>query len=119
MQFRFDGGDGDQSYFSETFLADLVIEPWFPSTIERGPAYLVKVKTGSHRGEYLALTSRMVASLEEQLRVRDYLSVVVHQVRDPGPGFVASADRLPAIGMAAIEALGRTGSAILANPRKP
>jgi hypothetical protein len=119
MRFHFDGGDGDQSYFSESFIAELVTEPWFPSAIERGPAYLVKIKTGSHHGEYLALTSRMVASLEEQLKVRDYLSVVVHRVRDPGPGFVASAVSLPAIGMAAIKALGRTGSAIFANPRKP
>jgi hypothetical protein len=119
MRFRFNGGDGDQGYFSESFLAEKVFEPWFPSKIERGPAYLLKVITGSHCGEYLAITSRMVASLEDQLEVRDYLSVVVHQVRDPGPGFVASAERLPAIGMAAIEALDRTGPAILANPRKP
>ncbi len=119
MQFRFDGGDGDQSYFSESFFAEQVTEQWFPSAIERGLAYLLKIRTGSHRGEYLAITSRVVASLEEQLEVRDYLSVVVHQVRDPGPGFVANAERLPAIGMAVIEALGRTGPAILANPRKP
>jgi hypothetical protein len=118
MQFRFDGGDGDQSYFAESFLAERVVEPWFPSIIERGPAYLVKIKTGAHCGEYLALTSRVVASLEEQLNARNYLSVVVHAVRDPGPDFVATAERLPAIGMAAIEALHR-GAAILADPRKP
>lgn len=119
MEFRFDGGDGDQSYFSEPFLAERVIEPWFPSTIRRGSAYLVKVKSGVHRGEYLALTSRVVASLADQLKVGNYLSVVVHTVRDPGPGFVASAERVPAIGMAVIEALPMAGPAILANPRKP
>lgn len=119
MEFRFDGGDGDQSYFAQPFIAQRVIEPWFPPSIERGPAYLLKIMTGIHRGEYLAITSRVLASLEEQLSIRSYLSVVVHQVLDPGPGFVASAERLPAIGMAAIEALRPVGSAILANPHKP
>lgn len=119
MQFRIDGGDGDQNYFSEPFIAELVVESWFPPAIERGPAYLLKVKTGNHCGEYLAVTSRMLSSLEDQLKTRDYISVVVHKVRDPGPGFIASADKLPAIGMAAIEAISRSGPAILLDPRKP
>ena len=105
MLFRFNGGDGDQSYFSEPFLAERVSEPWFPSAIERGPAYLVRILSGTHRGDYLALTSRVASSLEEQLRVRNYLSVVVHAVHEPGSDFVASSERLPAIGMAAIEAV--------------
>jgi len=119
MLFRFDGGDGDQSYFCKTFIAERVFEQWFPSIIQRGPAYLVKIKNGSHRDEYLALTSRMAASLEDQLKARNYLSVVVHRVCDPGPGFIASAERLPAIGMAAIEVLSPGGPAILANSQKP
>lgn len=114
-RFRFAGGDGDQSYFAEPFLTERVIEPWFPSNIERGPAYLVKVLTGAHRGEYLALTSRVLATLEEQSATRGYLSVVVHVVCDPGPGFVASPERLPAIGMAAVEVLKPRRPAIVAN----
>lgn len=105
MQFKFNGGDGDQKYFSAPFLAERVVEPWFPSIIERGPAYLLKVKTGIHCGEYLAITSRMLASLEEQMSIRNYLSVVVHAVVDPGYGFIASSERLPAVGMAIIEVL--------------
>jgi hypothetical protein len=119
MLFQFDGGDGDQDYFAKSFVAERVIESWFPSKIERGHAYLVKVLSGDHLGEYLALTSRVIASLDDQLRARNYLSVVVHAVCNPGPGFIASAERLPAIGMAAIKAVYPAGSAILVNPHEP
>jgi hypothetical protein len=116
MRFLFEGGDGDQSYFSKSFIAERVFEPWFPDVIERGSAYLLKVLTGPHQDEYLAITSRVVASLEDQIAIRNYISVVVHTLRNPGPGFVASPENLFAIGMAAIEVLKPPGPAILANP---
>lgn len=112
MRFRFDGGDGDQNWFGESFLAEQVKVPWFPPTIADEPAYLLKVLTGHHRGEFIAITSRVVASLEEQLRVRDFISVVVHIVLDPGPGFRADGEHLTSIGMAAIEAIKLKGPAI-------
>jgi hypothetical protein len=105
MRLGFGGGDGDQTYFGEPFVAELVEEDWFPGTLERGPAWLVKILNGRHRGEYLALTSRVKTSLEEQMAIRDMLSVVVQLVRKPGPGFAQTEAALPAIGMTTVEVL--------------
>lgn len=105
MRIEFGGGDGDQAYFGEPFDAERVEEDWFPGMLERGPAWLVKILNGRHRGEYLALTSHVKASLEEQMAIRDLLSVVVHLVRNPGPGFLETEETTPAIGMAAVEVL--------------
>jgi hypothetical protein len=116
MRFVFDGGDGDQRYLGDPFIAERVFEPWFPKQIYDGEAYLALILTGAHKDEYLALTSRMVASLEEQLRVRDYLSVVVHLVRNPGPDFTADAGNLPAIGMAAVKVVTPPNPLISAHP---
>jgi hypothetical protein len=45
------------------------------------------------------------ASLEEQMAVRDLLSVVVQLVRNPGPGILETEATMPAIGMAIVELL--------------
>lgn len=114
VRLRFDGGDGDQDYFGESFIAERVIEPWFPSSIRRGPAWLMKVLTGRHHGEYLALTSRVEASLADQMETRGWLSVVVHRVPEPhseAPGDNADPQ---AIGMAAAEVVRRSRPAIFA-----
>jgi len=103
LKLHFDGGDGDQGYLGSPFTAVRVYEPWFPDRVRRGPAWLVRIGSGAHEGEFLALTSRVVASLDEQLEIRDYLSVVVHVVKQPGPGFSETEENLPAIGMAAVE----------------
>jgi hypothetical protein len=116
MRFIIDGGDGDQSYFGHSFAAERVIEPWFPRKIPRGRAYLLRIITGVHKGEYLALTSKVIASLDEQLKAQNYLSVVVHLVKSPGADFVADEANLPAIGMAIIEAVRPRKPAIFKNP---
>ncbi len=104
-KLSFGGGDGDQSYFGEPFVAERVVEGWFPEMLEFGPAWLVRILDGRHRGEYLALTSRVKASLEEQMAIRDMLSVVVQAIKTPGVGFVETETTAPAIGMTAAEVL--------------
>jgi hypothetical protein len=107
IKLGFDGGDGDQTYFGEPFVATCVEEDWFPKRLERGPAWLVRILDGRHCGEYLALTSRVQASLEDQLAIRDMLSVVVQRVKEPGPGLKETEGTMPAIGMAAVDVLDR------------
>lgn len=116
IRFGFQGGDGDQSWFGEDFVAERVEEPWFPSVIERGPAYLLKVITGKHRGRYLAITSRFIAPLDDQVENQKFLSVVVHVLRDAGPQFEAIPENLSAIGMAVVEVVRPSGSGLFANP---
>jgi len=105
MRLRNSGGDGDQSYFGERFEAEQVDEDWFPGILKRGSAWLVRIVSGNHCGEYLALTSRVNASLEEQMAVRNHLSVVVQVLTAPGPGFVENEITAPAIGMTVVEVL--------------
>ena len=105
MRLKFSGGDGDQSYFGEPFVTERVTEDWFPGVLEGGGAWLVRIVDGRHRGEYLALTSRVLASLEDQMKVRNFLSVVVQVIRHPGNGFRETAASAPAIGMTAVEVL--------------
>jgi|SRR5438128_603277 len=116
MRFAFSGGDGDQEWLGENFIAERTREDWFSPEIQRGPAYLLKVLTGSHKGQYLAATSRMVASLEEQIAARNFISVVVHNVLNASVGFEPSPENLSAIGMAAIEVVAPVKSAIFKNP---
>jgi hypothetical protein len=107
IRLGFGGGDGDQAYFGEPFVAERVEEVWFPKRLERGPAWLVRILDGRHLGEYLALTSRVQASLEEQMAIRDMLSVVVQRVKEPGLGLTETEATMPAIGMTAVDVLDR------------
>jgi len=109
MKFKFAGGDGDQDYFKEVFLSVVVNESWFPSEILRGKALLLRIISGKRVGEYLAITSRQNVTLEEQIARANYISVVVHAVLNPGPGFIANNENLPAIGMAVIEIMDKRG----------
>ena len=103
MRLRLNGGDGDQSYFSEPIELEVVERDWFKPETPRGIAKLTQVLSGRHVGEYIALTSRVLASIEEQLAHRSAASVVVMVVKDPGPGFEPTLDRLDAVGMSFVD----------------
>ncbi|HMI20791.1 MAG TPA: hypothetical protein VK533_14740 [Sphingomonas sp.] len=103
--FKIDGGDGDQDFFPSPMIARRVSEPWFGGTLPRGQAYLLQLANGKHIGEYVAVTSRQVASLSDQLANGPWASVVVHRILQPGEGFSPTVEAAPAIGMAIIEAL--------------
>lgn len=103
MIFRIDGGDGDQSIFSEAFLAETCRENWFPGTIIRGRAWLLKVVSGKNAGRYIAITSKTTTSIEDQLEKSNWISVVVHLIERTGDKFTLDNDNVRAFGMAAIE----------------
>ncbi|MEG3148853.1 hypothetical protein U1769_03055 [Sphingomonas sp. ZT3P38] len=103
--FKIDGGDGDQDFFGQPMIGLRVSEPWFTSTFPRGEAYPLRLISGRYVGEYVAITSRQVASLSDQLANSPWISVVVHRLLRPGEGFSATIETAPAIGMAAVEAL--------------
>ncbi|QNA85208.1 hypothetical protein G4G27_15280 [Sphingomonas sp. So64.6b] len=103
--FRIDGGDGDQDFFGLSMLARRVSEPWFGGILLGEEAYLLLLISGRHAGEYIAVTSRQVASLSDQLANGPLASVVVHRLLQPGGNFAPTQESTPANGMAAIEAL--------------
>ncbi|HKN85266.1 MAG TPA: hypothetical protein VJV04_00255 [Nitrospiraceae bacterium] len=94
------GGDGDQNYFSHALHLKMVKRDWFSGDTPHGFAILFQVVGGLHDGEYIALTSRVQASLDEQFRDRGWASVIVQTVKNAGPGFVPNFDNLRAVGMA-------------------
>jgi hypothetical protein len=104
--FKIDKGDGDPSFFNHPFVARRIEEDWFSGILYRGPAFLLKVESGMRTGQYIAITSRAVASLENQLEESRWISVVVHLIKRPGEEFLPTLESADAVGMAAIEAIG-------------
>jgi hypothetical protein len=103
MRFRLIGGDGDQSYFSGKPELEAVTRDWFNADTDWGEAKLVQVATGQHKGTYVALTSRVVASIDDQLGGYRYASVIFNVVTMPGPGFRPTRAHLDAVGMCVVE----------------
>jgi len=101
--FVIDGGDGDQDFFGSPMTARRVAPAWFTGILPRGEAYLLRISGGKYAGEYVAITSRLVESLSDQLRRSKWVSVVVHHVLEPGEGFRPTFESVPAIGMAAVQ----------------
>lgn len=102
MILTFLGGDGDPSYLSEGFEAEVVTEPWFRGLVNDEPAILVQMLTGPHRGDYVALTSRYNTSLQDQLERQKFVGVVMHPV-GPSPQDELGLQILPPVGMAALQ----------------
>jgi hypothetical protein len=105
MIFRIDGGDGDQDYFSNPFLAESVQETWFDGRLPRGDAILLRAVSGKFSGSYLAITSRTDKSLEWQMENGNWISVVLHKVTKIGSDYQKDLESVQAVGMAAIEIL--------------
>lgn len=101
--YKIDGGDGDQSYFSAPLILELAVEAWFNGELRRGDAELFRVKHGQHKGTYVALTSRVLESIESQLERHNIASVVVHIIRNPTASFDGSDKDADPIGMSAVE----------------
>ena len=106
VKFRMDGGDGDRTFFDEPMDLKVVAEPWFSGLLPRGKAYLLVAQDGKFIGKYFAITSRQVATIPEQLEWGKLVSVVVHEVKNPGSEFrTDSLVDARAFGMAVIERL--------------
>lgn len=103
LRLRIDGGDGDQSYFSEPMYLEIVERNWFKLETPLGVATLTQVLSGRHSGEYIALTSRVLSSIDERLALRKWASVVVNVVKKPGPDFEPTLGLRDAVGMSFVE----------------
>ncbi len=73
-----DIGDGDQDFFGALKKLKPVEESWFPNKIWKDRAYLFIVQNGSFKGRYVALTSRVLTPIPDQLAANGVASVVVH-----------------------------------------
>ena len=96
------GGDGEQAWFGAPIELEKVDRGWFNSHTERGQGTLVQVVSGPHAGKYIALTSKVTASIEDQLASLGQASVVVNVIRRAAnfrPGIYG----LDAVGMGFVE----------------
>lgn len=100
MRLLIDGGDGDQTYFSNPLTLESETCAWFDADTPRGAALLFKITSGKHRGEYVALTSRVKAGLEDQLKTQGSASVIVNVIRQVGSEYRPTLENLDAVGMA-------------------
>jgi precorrin-6x reductase len=103
--FEIDGGDGDQEFFGKKIMARRVHAEWFPERLPRGKAFLLKVESGAATGSFIAFTSRTTSSLEDQIASENWISVVVHKIENPGPGFPPKLEAARAVGMAVVRVI--------------
>jgi hypothetical protein len=101
--FRIEGGDGDPTFFSKPQILRLTDAAWFPNRVLRGDALLFVVEGGQNAGEYIAVTTRVIASLVDQISDQGWASGVVHKIRNPTSSFDGSERDAFPIGMAFIE----------------
>lgn len=86
-EYVIDGGDGDQTYFSEPIFLEEVQADWFERQVLRGEGILLRAKEGKHAGVYFVVTSRLTDSLASQLDGNSAASVIVHVVANPTKSF--------------------------------
>ncbi|WP_340692268.1 hypothetical protein [Hyphomonas sp.] len=106
-EYVIDGGDGDQTYFSEPIFLEEVQADWFEGQVLRGEGMLLRAKDGKHAGEYFIVTSRGTDSIASQLDRNSVASVVVHVVTNPTTSFNGGEKDANPFGMTFLEPLNR------------
>ena len=103
------GGDGDPVFFGKPRVLVLTKASWFPDSIsDYGEALLFHVEGGEHSEEFVALTSRSLARLPEQIADFGWASVIVHRIKNPTASFDGGRLDSLAIGMSFIERMERS-----------
>jgi hypothetical protein len=82
--FLMNGGDGDQRYFASQMRLKSVAENWFSGRLGDEGAMLLMAENGEFKGTYFVITSRLVEDIQSQIRHREWVSVIIHRVKDPG-----------------------------------
>lgn len=103
------GGDGDQSYFSEPMFLQDAAADWFSASVLQGEGKLLVATRGKQAGRYFIVTARGSQSVQVQLETDACASVVVHLVTNPTASFDGSGRDAVAIGMSVLEYLKRGG----------
>ena len=80
-EYIIDGGDGGGGFFSEKRHLKPVSQDWFPGEINGRKADLYEVIGDHSKYTYVALTSRVTATMEEQMQFNQGASVVVHEIK--------------------------------------
>lgn len=97
------GGDGEPDFFIIPRRIRLTEADWFPGRLIRGEALLFLVEGGGkYGGKYVALTTRVLAPLRDQLVSYGNASVVVHLINNPTSSFDGSERDADPFGMAVV-----------------
>ena len=98
-----DGGDGDQTYFSEPIHLQDATADWFGGRVFLGEGKLLVAMRGKQAGRYFVVTARGSRSVEAQLEGDGNASVIVHVVTNPTASFDGSTKDAVALGMSVLE----------------
>lgn len=77
-KFFLNGGDGNQSFFAEPKTIKFSSLDWTPRITGFSDAYIFEILNGNLSGQFIALTSRWVMTLPEQIKSNNGASVIVH-----------------------------------------
>lgn len=101
--YLIDGGDGDQTYFSEPIHLQDAAADWFGGNVFLGEGKLLIATRGKQTGRYFIVTARGSKSIDTQLEEHVNASVVVHVVTNPTASFDGSTMDAVALGLSVLE----------------
>lgn len=107
--FIISSGDGNQKVVGEKLRLQRINPEWFDGKVYRSSeffedAYLLKViSMGEYHNRMVALTSRVLMSLDDQFRERKYASTVVHVISDEFSSRRITAENSSPEGMAFVD----------------
>lgn len=99
-RYILEDGDGDPAFMHIKHELMRAEKNWFHDIIQDQPAELFIIVSSNHYGSYIALSSRINMSIEEQIERNGFASVVVNLIQNPTETFGANpeSDSVP-IGM--------------------
>jgi len=101
--YRIAMGDGDQKFFGTPKSIRRADAEWFSNNVPGfGEAMLFVVVDGNYKDKYVALTSKTLARVEEELAAYQHASVVVHLINNPTRSFGENDSDFTPIGMAVV-----------------
>ena len=104
--YRIDSGDGDQTFLGSGVVLRRASADWFTGSVgDWGAAILFVVVDGKYAGDYVALTPKSRAPINEELAQYGHASVVVHRILNPTSSFTGQRSDFDPIGMAMISAI--------------
>jgi hypothetical protein len=105
-RFAILGGDGNQDFLQERQTLILIEADWFPGKTYMSmgsPALLFRIDGGRWHGRFLAISSRVITSLDKQFEIDGNASCILQLIENPTATFTTDTERdIDALAMAVV-----------------